>query len=192
MVNVIHPKNGVEPLLGLWECHGGRCGKFSDYIPSFFYFCCVVVGAGGCHCCSSNQACSRNWGLDTSVIPAVLDGFSCDCMPSTSHHKHGFEKVNFIYIMFISLVKLNCSKAISTTVVSLDTANNSSVAGLNKRCEIWLKIFKVDISWFVFNKMARKVVDEHNDIATSISHGYVEYFDPPANGLSSYSKKKLE
>ena len=92
--------------------------------------------------------------------------------------------------MFISLVKLNRSKAISTMVVSLDTANNSSIAGLNKRCEIWLKIFKVDISWFVFNKMARKVVNEHNDIATSISHGYVDYFDPPANGLSSYSKKK--
>ena len=29
--------------------------------------------------------------------------------------------------------------------------------------------------------MARKVVNEHNNIVTSISHAYVKYFDSPAN-----------
>ena len=58
---------------------------------------------------------------------------------------------------------------------------DSSIAGLNKRCEIWLEIFKVDILGFVFDKMARKVVDEHDDIATSILHAYVKSFNPPAN-----------
>jgi hypothetical protein len=114
-------------------------------------------------------------------MPAVLDGFGHDCIPSISCHKHGFEKVNFVYIVFISLVKLNGSKAISTAVVSLDTTNDSSIAGLNKRCEIWLEIFKADILRFVFDKMTRKVVNEHNDIVTSISHAYVKSFNPPAN-----------
>ena len=115
---------------------------------SFLHFGCVMVGRGGCCCCSSNGACSCDWGLDASVVPAVLDGFRCDSVPSISHHKHGFKKVDFVYIVFISLIKLNGLKAISMAVVSLDTTNNSSIAGLNKRCEIWLKIFKVDILGF--------------------------------------------
>ena len=126
-------------------------------MPSFLHFHCVMVGRRGCCHCSSNRACSCDWGLDASVVPAVLDGFGCDSVPSISHHKHGFKKVNFVYIVFISLVMLNGSKEISTAVVSLDTTNDSSVAGLNKRCEIQLEIFKVDILGFDLMKWPERL-----------------------------------
>ena len=42
--------------------------------------------------------------------------------------------------------------------------------------------------------MARKVVNEHNNIVTSISHAYVKHFDPPANEflLKFQFEKKVE
>ena len=126
------------------------------------------------------------------MIPAVGNGFGCNCIPGILNHEHGLQKVNFIYVAFVGLVKLNSSKAVSTAIVSLDTVNDSCITGLNERCEIWFKILKVDILWFIFDEMARKIVNKHDNVATSISHVDVKPFDPPAKiCYSSFCLNKI-
>lgn len=90
---------------------------------------------------------------------------------------HAFKQVDFIDVTLSSLILFDSMEAELLSVVSFETPYDSSIQWLDKRGHIWLEIHQLNVSRFVADKMAGKVVDSKTYMSLLGAHLYIKIFD---------------
>jgi len=109
-----------QASFGLRQGHAISICKLADDIP------CTWLCMG-----RVRQRCQRV-GLDSCMIPTMLNGGWLDSIPGLLYYDHGFLKAYFIDITITSFVKFNSMETECSMVVSLEAMNDSSIERLNK------------------------------------------------------------
>jgi hypothetical protein len=87
------------------------------------------------------------------------------------------QAIDFIDVMLSSLILFDSMEAELSSVVSFKTSYNSSIQWLDKQCHIWLEIHQLNVSRFIADKMAGKVVNHKAYMLLLGVHLYIKIFD---------------
>ena len=69
--------------------------------------------------------------LYSSMVPAILDGSRTDALPCLLCHHHRLKEVDFIDILFASIILLNSTEAELALIVGFEAANDSGIKRLD-------------------------------------------------------------
>ena len=113
------------------------------------------------------------------MIPAVLDGGRTDALPCPLCHHHRLQKIDLVDIPLFSFVLLNSAEAKQAIVVRLEAADNPCIKGLDVGGEAGLKVDKCNTLWFIFDVMAREVVQCKSDFTILELQLDIPLLNPP-------------